>query len=256
MKHLTFALALLVIPSISRGQQTERVLIPFFAASTVHGAGGSQFLTSLVGCVVDADRAQFALSPADPPVSLLRGCQFVKPLNDSANGRLLTLDNIDSPHVSWRLVLSSAAADAGVARVTLIPIARERDWRSGTTVFPIVGGLFPGDSDRAMLRVYLLDEPPPGFNVSLELLTSAPLDVTPSPFARDFQRDGNDSSYPWHTAVTLTNLFAVTPCRIFGYACLGITSIRLVPSNPNVRYWALLSMTDNKTQEVLVDSLN
>lgn len=251
MNRALAVLFFLTFSPMVAAQPVQRVLVPIVTDHPLFGVGDSRFTSTLYAYSTAANGVTFQLGPSDLPVEVHSGLN--QPLvTNGLSGRILSTTG-DADAVAWRLVLLSGSTTINTD-TSFLPVAHERDWHRGVNVLPLIGGIYPDSQSRATLRIYLFDEPPPGFQMTVAAEASmAPLDNPGSFAVTTFTRSGTDASYPWYAGVSLTNRFTFVRCRFFDYACYGDISLRLIPNDPSIRYWALFSMTNNTNQTVLLD---
>jgi hypothetical protein len=246
----------------------DKVLLPLDPTVQLNGANGAYFETVL--------RA----APAAPiqfyPAGLDTANAFVGAFNPgplhpgtlapqtspSVNGRLLFVEKgkLDELHLQTWLMTRPASAQDYQVLWTSIPIVRERDFRTGPVVFAqvaspwvyldpeeIVGHPLP--QYRYLLRLYDVDN---RGDVELrvkvdDLLLSGPQSVS-NKVVRLSTRRGPDPSQPYFAEVAIPPI-----CHPFSShsPCTGATMrVTVEPVTPGVRYWTMLSLTNNFTQDV------
>lgn len=237
----------------------DKVLLPLDPSVEIAGANGSRFRTNLD--VIPLEPIRFypdgptvlepsigTFSPNRPVPGLL-----ARQVPASAAGRLLYVEKGKLDPLHMQLTLSTRPADALHELVTSIPIVRERDFRTGTIVFEVTSGAFiqssafVGLESRFLLRLYDVDN---RGDVAVHV-TAASLTAFGSivdrvvPLSR---REGTDPSQPFYAEVPIeaicrpvSNHFPCTDARI---------RVTIEPLTPGARYWAMLSMTNNFTQDV------
>jgi hypothetical protein len=232
----------------------EKLLVPIVTSAAITGIGGAQFDCALYSyqTVLNRPRAQYYLSPSDGPGTIYVGLSRLL-VEHGTNGRLLSFDRGDG-EAGLRLVLTSNYVSGPAPKPNFVPIVREADWRQGSSLFPQASRVLPGSGSRSTLRLYLRNQPQPGFQVTVRLVGSLMLfDTIATTSVTAFSRDGDDASYPWYARLDLGALFPVAPCTGFRCGAVGDIALVVTPSDSTTEYWGLLSITDNVTQDVLID---
>lgn len=232
----------------------ETLLVPIVTSAAITGVGGAQFDCALYTYQTGAiqAQAQYYLSPSDGPRAINHGLSRVM-VEHGINGRLLSLDR-ESSEVGLRLVLTSNYASGPPPKLNFVPIVGENDWRQGPSLFPLASGVLPGGAARSALRLYLRSQPQPSFAITVRVVGSLQLfDTLASTTVTTFSRDGDDASYPWYARLDLRSLFPVNPCTGFRCGAAGDIALVVEPTDKTTEYWGLLSITDNVTQDVLID---
>jgi hypothetical protein len=234
----------------------EKLLLPVYIDGFVSGAFGSRWETSLwirnnaAGAVeigpwaCSGDQVCPSTYPLIYAFRSGRSVRNLPPLDEPADGnpsRLLYVDRNGVEDVSFSLRfadVSRASLDGGVD----MPVIRERELRTGIAqLFNVpLGGSF-----RAMLRLYEADVSSAAFRVSfypqsegeespvhsIELTATSP-------------RSGEFRSKAAYVQVDLGELLKVEK------AWPRMARIEVTPLTPGSRYWALISLTNNETQNV------
>ncbi|HEV2721999.1 MAG TPA: hypothetical protein VG323_18405 [Thermoanaerobaculia bacterium] len=221
---------------------TEKVLVPI-AADLVPGANGTRWSTEL-WVRNDADHAV----PIDPEY-----CSFIgswhpcsEPVTRIAANSTVQLTGRGDAQYPYALLFpplqdadslhySIVVRELSTGQMAAVPAVRDRDRRTGRTVFPAV----PNDAGhRAALRLYS------GANtITVSIVDSATGTVLEARTIRQFFPTDFDTSL---TLVSVADLF-VTP-ELRGHERLDV----IIDTLPYDRYWALLTLTDNATQQVTV----
>jgi hypothetical protein len=246
----------------------EKVLLPLDPTVQLNGANGTLFEVVLRTApdapirfypsglnTVDSSIGTFnpgplhpgTVAPQDPP---------------SAAGRLLFIEQgkIDDLHMqSWLMTRPGGATDYQVLW-TSIPVVRERDFRTGTVVFPQVASPWvylnqdeilghPLAQYRYLLRLYDVDNRG-GVELRVrvdDLVLSGPKNISDR-IVQLSTRRGADASQPYYAEVPIDAV-----CHPFSShtPCTGATMrVTIEPVTPGVRYWTMLSLTNNFTQDV------
>jgi hypothetical protein len=180
----------------------------------------------------------------------------------SPSGRLLFIEKgkVDDLHLQFWLKTRPAGAQEHESLWTSIPVVRERDFRTGTVVFPSVASPWvyldpqevighPLAQFRYLLRLYDVDN---RGDVELRVKVEELQFLTPTPLSERIvklsTRRGSDPSQPYLAELPIDPL-----CHPFSShsPCTNATMrITIEPVTPGVRYWAMLSLTNNFTQDV------
>lgn len=249
----------------------EKILLPFDPTAVVSGVARTTFPTALVVTATEpvrfyprgpllADQA-FGTFGIDLPE------QTIAPQKPrSTAGRLLYVEKNkgDALHLQSWLMTEPVGAPLEAALWTALPVVRERDFRSGTVVFGGVPSPYIYSDDpvfrtaaaqfRYLLRLYDVDlrgdvllrvriyeanlGPPRPGTALLDTIVALS------------RREGTDPSQPYYAELPIDPL-----CHPFSVhtPCLGGTMrIDIEPVTPGTRYWALLSLTSNFTQNVML----
>jgi hypothetical protein len=247
----------------------DKVLLPLDPTIRVAGANGAQFETVLriapSGPIrfypsglntVDSSIGTFAPGPLQP------GSNIAPQIPASASGRLLFIEKgkYDDLHPQFWMVTRPADTADYQSLWTSIPIVRERDFRTGTIVFPQVESPWvyldpeavvrtPYAQFRYLLRLYDVDN---RGDVEVRVKVDDLQFLTPVPHSEQVvklnTRRGTDASQPYVAELPIEPLChpfsSHTPCA---NATMRIT---IEPLTPGARYWAMLSLTNNFTQDV------
>lgn len=247
----------------------EKVLLPLDPTVRVAGANGAQFETVLR--VAPTGPIRFYPSGLDTfntsvgtfaPGPLQPGSNIAPQNPASASGRFLFIekDKYDELHPQFWMVTRPAGAAEYQTLWTSIPIVREKDFRTGTTVFPQVESPWvytdpeavvqtPLPQFRYLLRLYDVDG---GGGIQLRVKIDDLQFLSPVPHSEQIvtlnTRRGTDPSQPFLAELPIDPLChpfsAHTPCA---NATMRIT---IEPLTIGARYWAMLSLTNNFTQDV------
>ncbi len=247
----TLLLSLFVSLAVhAHGQQLdgfERVFIPFKNAN-ITGIGGSRFST--VGTSIH--RAAYTYWPhcdfsSTTPVfgrlEAIGGIGVPLICEGGTRGRLFFVEDGAADQISfgYTIVSSSAEETAATHRVS-IPVARERDFKRSR--FHVV---VPYATGRVTLRVYEMNgrtEAAVRVSARVSILSWAGM-------GRDTVvtltgREGTDPSYPSFAEVPLNLGCFVTSPRICSEWDAAIEITPLVDGE----YWAVISRTDDRTQQI------
>ena len=180
----------------------------------------------------------------------------------SSSGRLLFLEKgkIDELNLQFWLITRPDGVPEHEALWTSIPIVRERDFRTSSTVFAQVPSPWvyldtdeivrhPIAQFRYLLRLYDVDN---RGDVELRVKIDELAFLTPTPISEQIvklsARRGTDPSQPYLAELPINPIchpFSVhTPC------VGGTMRVTVEPVTPGARYWAMLSLTNNFTQDV------
>lgn len=272
MKRLIVSVLLSLITGSALAQDLsgfEKVLIPVEPFVGLTGAAGTEFRTRLDAWSPAPFRYYFggdAIQTFD--ATRLIPAPVVTPSQPRSElGRLLYIEKSAVDGVSLELTLDSRPAGeaAHLARVDSVPVARERDFRTGTSAFPHVPFSVvyltdevlrqPFAQYRHTLRIYDVDlrgDAAVRIRVFFTNTGGGGMLIKDGVVPLD-RRNGSDPSYPYYAVVDLDTFFS--SCNPFSAhtPCLGMdTRIELEPVTPGARYWAFVSLTNNFTQEVTI----
>ncbi len=258
--NICFATLLLAVAAQARdtnGDVFETILIPiaFSASQIVQGAYGAQWtgeiwVENASSTPVDSLQPTGLCFPPCPP-GLPAG--FVGRLssvdsNNNDGGALFYVPAViaSKMHFSSRLLeLTRRAQPTGVE----MPVIREDQFFSNPTAYL---GVPVGSGIRSALRVY---DPrlQRGSAVQVDFLSPSGEQV-----ASTILRPGDDpvvplklpvvNTHPYPGAAAIRNITDMFP-QLQAYAHFHI---RLTPLTPGMQYWAMVSVTDNETQHVLL----
>ena len=243
----------------------EKILFPVLSAAPLRGANDTIFQTRLEASAtepvayypaVSSGGASFGVQPAT--IDFVR---FFEATPRSV-GRLLYFDRSKADEISLFYELAVTGPDGSVHRTTL-PVARERAFKRGASMilglttgpkYDFSGGGTPkviGFNARNHVRIYDVDNT--GALAAKVRVTISSLRVY-GPFAeydvRVIARDAQDPSYPYYADLSLQDLCITAPegniCRDYPF------EVSIEPADPNARYWAFASATDNTTGETAV----
>lgn len=233
----------------------EKILFPVLGSNVVHGAYGSSFETRL-RLFTPSDVAFY---PSGGSATVLHQTVWAQPVpfDDPAGisrGRFLFFDKSIADQLAFGYTLISATDS------TQLPVVRERDYLTGTSYIVnvplhpvIVLDPLPHSSgefkQRNTIRIYDVDDTG---QLEVEILVRAlPISAT---FLlgtlRADRRDGEGPTYPTYGELAYSGPCITLPA---GNNCNDFeTTVELRPVDPNIRYWAFLSTTDNATQYVTI----
>ena len=257
-------LALFSLPLLGQSlDDFERVLVPALAYPPVTGANGSRF-TGFVTLYAPAGtrffpnyRADGSLTPEIGTFERTITTTLFYRTPPSRVGRLLFVERSRAAEIAWNATLASRASGETVDHRVHLPIVREQDFRSAP--FAIVGvasiyryegesfcpaaspvyrhalRVYDPDGRGGAVRVRLVDEFGNGF-----LLRETTLELT--------SREGNDPSFPLYAEMEMAEVCHPFSCHT---PCAGGTQrVEITPLTPSLRVWAMVSQTNNVTQEI------
>lgn len=245
----------------------EKVLLPLDPTIQLSGANGATFETVLR--VAPAAPIHFYPKGVNTDATSIGVFQpglqsdVVAPqAPPSSSGRLLFVEKgkVDDLHLQFWLKTRPEGAPEHEALWTSIPVVRERDFRTAPVVFAqvpspwvyldpqeIVG--HPLAQFRYLLRLYDVDN---RGDVELRVKFEELQFLTPTPLSERIvklsTRRGSDPSQPYLAELPIDPL-----CHPFSLhsPCTNATMrITVEPVTPGVRFWAMLSLTNNFTQDV------
>ncbi|HEX7829926.1 MAG TPA: hypothetical protein VF787_09725 [Thermoanaerobaculia bacterium] len=247
---LTLLFAALVVPRLAA---SEIVLVPLWYAGG--GAAGSYWTTHLsvynTGDYVEPND-RFVLPcnwTIDPcPRGFWKHKMLVYEAQDSyPGGFVMRVDNPDNLSYSLRIFEQNARFDdLGVD----IPVVRERDLKTGPIQLMDIPGSDP-DVFRYLLRVYAVGNAPKAVvrlngyltmgDGSPDLIITRDLLLTPGNqgLGHYYAEDGN----------FIRDLIIAT-------AGMGQLRVEVEPMTPNLRWWGLMSATNNETNDVTIVTPN
>ncbi len=260
-----FLAALLFLASSARAQDLgtfEKILFPVLSAASLHGANDTSFQTRLQAFTPEP--VAFYPTPSNANASFgaqPAGIDFVRffEATPHAAGRLLYFDRTGADKLRLFFELAVTGHDGSVHRSTL-PVVRERSFEHGASTilglttgpkYDFSGGLPPkviGFNARNHVRIYDVDNT--GALVATVQVTVPGLEAY-GPFARYelpvTARDAEDPSYPYYADISLPDLCITAPT---GSTCNDYPlTVSIELSDPNARYWAFASATDNISGE-------
>lgn len=268
-------LVFLCLPAFAQDITTfDKVLVPVLNMKPIGGANGVVFSTSF--SVFSQGPITYYPAPGDAPhVGTINSISALPvlalPVWEApvvAKGRFVFIDRNTPPVLTFAGV-GSRAADGSVASTDL-PIVRERDVRTGKTVFgllpnsaiygppPPTGFLYPqflGYSQRHTLRIYDWDSTGQlAVDVRLRYASWLSRGVIIEKRVAVNTRDFDDPSYPYYAEVDPAKLLKDGWCYpSLHNGCDGFDAILEVePTNPSARYYAFVSTTDNATGRVAI----
>jgi hypothetical protein len=223
----------------------EPVLIPVYGQSS--GALGSQF--SATARVVGPFRFPYYSGGAGTEaVHLYDGLgQFMIEPRVGPPGRVVYVERSFASRVWLHGVLDSTDQSGHNSR-TLLPIVREKDFLTGTSVlFPLSSAA----SHRNRLRIYSLAPVPVRFKIGACIMALgafndclATVEVVTTPAPQD------DPSIPGYTELDLTSLVRCIVLLPHSGCVDEDYRISIEPEDASSPYWALASSTDNETQQI------
>ncbi|HKR66803.1 MAG TPA: hypothetical protein VJZ00_23960 [Thermoanaerobaculia bacterium] len=263
------ALVLLVVATTVAAQDFssfEKILVPVLNPSQpILGANGSRF-DSKFGVLTTAPVAYYP-APGDPP-AIGRGEGLLFPLWEApviAKGRFLFFEKgaAEAP-----MFASLSSVDpAGNRAVTPLPIVRERDARTGVSVFgflhnEVIYGppsanhpTFAGHRQRHTLRVYDFDSTGNlEVNVRLRWAQWLSQGVIAERRVAVNTRDFDHITYPFYAELNLEQTFGSRWCfpDVYGGCQTFDAIVEVEPTSPAARYYAFISTTDNDTNHVVI----
>ena len=225
----------------------EKILLPVVTKDSITGVGGKfsagADVYSPVPCRVDGARF-FGGGLLTDTVSGDGSLHVDLPNSSRAFGRFVYVERACAEQLSISLMVASPAG------IVALPVARERDWRSGKTEF--LGTSFSYrnltiPAARLKLRVFDFDGTGKGEILVREMLIF--YNASSGQRLLLDRRDGDDAGSPFYGELDIPY-----PCaRITNSQpdCLGFgIRVEIVPLSPGLRYWALLTSTDNETQQI------
>jgi len=230
-------LVLLGLPAFA---QDQKVLFPMLSRGVVNGAAGSSFETVLDVLLPSAQTFPSRFVP-----------------DSVSHGRLLTF--AAGAEFGYDLISHSAGVPDDI---TQLPVVRERNLRAGPStiigmrVEPKYGVDQFGNrvvlsyKHRNMLRVYDFDNTG---RLEVDVIYRIPPwgGTFPGPHLVADRRDGDDASYPAFGEVLLAEPCVSNPqSNICG--TWGDIAVEIHPNDPAIRYFPMLSSTDNTTQYVAI----
>ncbi len=241
---------LIVVASPALAQQLdgfERVFIPFMGAN-ISGVGDSRFQvrgTSITRaaysywphCGFNSTTPEFGRVEKSSGVPIPLICA------GGTRGRIVFVERGAAEQISFGYELNSSAAGATAqTHHVSVPIARERDFRRERFHIVVPYGL-----GRTVLRVYELSgRPDAAVKVTALASIFSWASGTGTETVALTNREGDDPSYPLFAETTLRlGCFVVSPrvCTTWDAA------IEIEPLTPG-DYWAVVSRTDDVTQQV------
>ena len=262
--------AILLLSSSAHAQDLsafEKILFPVLSFAPLSGANNTIFETRLEAsttgpvafypAATSNSGASFGVQPA--------GINFVRFFETTLHsaGRLLYFNRAKTDAISFFFELAVTGPDGSIHRTTL-PVARERNFKRGASnieglrtgpKYDFSGGVVPpkviGFNARNHVRIYDVDN-----TGTLAATVRVTIDALRAygPFAtydvRVIARDAEDPSYPYYADISLRDLCITAPtgntCREYPF------TVSIEPTDPNARYWAFASATDNTSGETTV----
>lgn len=237
MKPLVI-LMFLAVPAVA---QNQKILFPMLSEPVVMGAGGSSFQTIL-----------HSYLPSAP-----QSAEFIHVAGVS-HGRVLLLP----AESRFGYDLISHGADVP-DDITQLPVVRERDLRTGLSTIIgmraepnyIYGGEVPPRfagtwKQRNMLRIYDFDNTG---RLEADIVYRVPAwsGTFAGPHVVVNRRDGDDETYPIFGEVMLDGPCVTNPQSNVCGSWDNIV-VEIHPNDPSIRYFPMLSSTDNMTQYVTI----
>jgi hypothetical protein len=248
--------------------QFDKILVPLLNLKPIQGANSSTFGTALDVWSNLSPITYYPAASADGPVigqsqpQLLQLRPWEAPV--IAKGRFVFING----SVPVAAIATAAAPDGSVA-TTPLPIVRERDVITGKSTFmplpvdPLLSEADPsspehfhllGFAQRYTLRVYDWDSTGT-MEVAVRLIRGFFLaqGAVDEIHVRVDRRDFDHPTYPFYAEVDLQPRFAGWCYPGLHTACMPFPAIiEVEPSNPTARYYAFISMTDNRTNHIAV----
>jgi hypothetical protein len=244
---------LFVVALSTQGQQVERKLLPVILAAPLPGAFGSLWATQLT--IVNRSNARIGVGPITPGCNLdpcspgrfpVPGAStmVIRPPSGEP-GRFLFVDegHLSDIEASLRVYdMSREATSLG----TTVPVIAETD--ALTTTANLLG-ISSDTRFRSLLRVYDFD-PNASHSVTVRVYRSTSPDVaaTPDALVREMTLSlspGDDLSgdFPGYAQSDLTPILT---------GAEGVYRVEISPGADGLRFWALVSVTNDDTQQVTV----
>lgn len=264
MKRLPLILLFSLLWSLTAAAQDlsqyEKVLFPAFSEQPVRGANATfqTFLRAWAKQPVafyPAQNGSFGVQPA--------GIGFidVHEVRAGSPGRLLYFERTRVDDIRFFYELAIAGPD-GRSHGTTLPVVREREFLTGPSVLlglattPLYESAVRvpeviGYAARNHLRIYDVDNTG---TLSVKVrVTVDPLSAYGSWASYDVNVDArveDDPSHPYYAVIALPDLCITAPT---GIRCRAYPlTVTIEPNDPNARYYAIASATDNATAETTV----
>ena len=247
----------------------EKFLIPVVTSPPIEGANGDRFSAGVMARLPGPEVRLFPVyrsSGAPPeigtPVGVPAGSPFRVLFDPSASrsGRLLFIER-GTPRVTLHanVVTLNPTVPGELSSITTQPIVRESDFKSDSTfIIGLVSRYVIGPNPcpntatpvfRHMLRIYDVDGGI-GSQVRVRQFDSQLDFVGPlsDKIVTIDRRDGTDPSYPSYAELVL-----VENCRPFSChtPCGGGSfHVEVAPLTSGLRFWAMVSATNNFTHQV------
>jgi len=225
----------------------EKILLPVITKGSISGAGGKFSAVAFVYSPVPCRIAGAHFLDGGALKDTMSGDGWLEvdlPGSSRAFGRFIYVERPCAQQVS---ILLSAASSAGSIALA---VPRERDWRSGKTVFLGAGFFYRNlTTPAARLKLRVFDFDGTGRGEILVRLIFLPYLITSEQRVLLDRRDGDDAGSPFYAELDLS-----IPCsRITTHQpdCLSFSiRVETVALSPALRYWALLTSTDNESQQI------
>lgn len=259
---IRYGLAILLFATTLAAQdlsQFERILLPGWTRERIVGPDGTTFAGG--GIAVTPERAKYWPSPDNTIGTLAPYTVFSFP-GPSRVGRVLHVERAFADRVSVDLTLFIGVTGESASHFTTVPIVRERDLLTAPSRIMNVFSLYDfeplqGGAQRAIprfrhhLRIYDIDGRGDAqvlvrrFDegaITNFLLTEEVVTLS--------RREGTDASFPAYAEILLPEI-----CHPFSShsPCTGGSQyIELEPLTNGLRYWAMVTATNNATREVTI----
>lgn len=225
----------------------EKILLPVITRGSIAGAGGKfsavAFVYSPVPCRL-AGAQFFDGGFLKDTMSGDGGLIVDLPSNSRAFGRFIYVERACAQQLSIGLSAHSSAGSVALS------VPRERDWRSGKTELLGAGFQYRNlTTPAARLKLRVFDFDGIGKGEILIKVTFLGYNTTSEQHLLLDRRDGDDAGSPFYGERDLS-----IPCARITTSqpdCLGFSiRVETVPLSPALRYWALLTSTDNQSQQI------
>lgn len=257
MTRTALALTLLFATTLAAQDLSnfEKILLPGFTRGPLNGADGTIF--SGGARAVSPVRAQYWPNQ-EGAIGTLDPVTVIFPPGTSRAGRVLFVERAFANQVSLDTTLFIRKPNEVLTAFTLMPVIRERDLLTGLSriinipsyyeFVPLEGGanlavprfrhhlrIYDVDGNTAsQVRVRIIDQ-----DVNHEISSSVvTLDL----------RDGNDASFPAYAEIIVDDV--CHPFSTHSPCTGGAQYIEIESLTPGLRYWAMVSTTDNVTRDV------
>jgi hypothetical protein len=267
---LLMLLASLVTPSASAADVDlsgfDKLLLPLDPTAAASGALGTRYEMGLDVAPASPVRFYPAHSLLDPTIGTFspdptEPGEIAVQVPGSAAGRLLYVEKgrVDDLDPQEWLRTTPAGTPGYLGHWTAVPVVRERDFRTGPIVFAKVPSPYVYLDDqvvrtgyaqyRNLLRLYDVDNRGDVVvRVRISDLAFGIPETLSDTVVTLSRREGSDPSQPYHAELPIDPI-----CHPFSQhtPCAGGTMRITVESmTTGARYWAMLSLTNNFTQEV------
>lgn len=273
IRTLSWLLVLTFIAPVTFAQDIgtwEKVLLPVVASTEVEGVNGARFGTAISAIAVDGTVPYFPVYAVEgaalgPPRFGTLAPEKVTPLflltSYSRSGRLLYLDPASAGHLTLAAYLYSRSGSGDVYQETAVPVVRsDRFLTSTANILGVRSSYRYADRPnstcrnaspqfRHALRIYDVDGRGDAV-VRVRIYTEDGLESTlrQETTVMLSRREGDDATYPAFAEMAMDEF-----CRPFSCAipCAGgMERVEISPLSPGLRFWAVVSATDNVTQQV------